>query len=171
MNHSIRLAAAADVAAYRAFIAALFAEHLDTLVAPADAPPIEQVESYLAAHAGQRSALFLAEVDGQILGTANLTRFARPPLEHALALGLNVAAGARNQGIGRSLLAHGLRWAASAGVERVELEVLANNLAAIHLYQAFGFVREGVKRRAVKRDGGYIDIHIYGLLLPTGAAP
>jgi len=41
---------------------------------------------------------------------------------------------------------------------RVELTVFTDNERAIHLYEKFGFVKEGVKRLAAIRNGKYEDV-------------
>jgi RimJ/RimL family protein N-acetyltransferase len=51
-----------------------------------------------------------------------------------------------------------------AGIERIELEVLASNTAAIRLYEKVGFVHEGVKRRARHLDGAWDDNVMMALL-------
>ena len=48
---------------------------------------------------------------------------------------------------------------------RLELEVYADNEAAIHLYERFGFEVEGTLRRHAFRDGEYIDSKVMGRLL------
>ena len=40
-----------------------------------------------------------------------------------------------------------------------KLEVYTDNEPAIHLYEKFGFVIEGTKRRYALRDGEYVDAH------------
>lgn len=174
MRHSIRQVVDSDSEAYETFLSALFAENLDTLVPRSSAATAEQCKRFIAAHNGEQSALFLAESEGHILGTINLTRIARPELDHAVSLGLNVAANSRGKGIGRSLLVHGLQWSREAEhVHRIELDVLANNAPAIHLYEAVGFACEGVKRNAIKRGSQFLDILVYGYLFPEDkpAAP
>jgi putative acetyltransferase len=42
-------------------------------------------------------------------------------------------------------------------VSRIELLVFERNEAAIHLYRKFGFVVEGRRRKAIFRDGKYLD--------------
>jgi RimJ/RimL family protein N-acetyltransferase len=44
------------------------------------------------------------------------------------------------------------------GVRRVELEVLASNTRAVHVFEQSGFVREGVKCRARVLDGREDDV-------------
>ena len=45
-------------------------------------------------------------------------------------------------------------------LKRIELEVFVDNAAAIHLYEKFGFVIEGTKRKYAFREGEYVDTHV-----------
>lgn len=47
---------------------------------------------------------------------------------------------------------------------RVQLSVFSYNPAAIRLYEKLGFVREGVQREFLQRDGQRYDLIFYGLL-------
>lgn len=67
-------------------------------------------------------------------------------------LRLAVSPSFRGRGFGASLLAVGLDEMASEGALACRLEVGAENTAAIHLYERFGFVREG-RRKAYYRHG------------------
>lgn len=49
-------------------------------------------------------------------------------------------------------------------LHRVELGVLADNSRAIHLYEKCGFVKEGCKRSAIFKNGGYTDLLLYAIL-------
>ena len=51
------------------------------------------------------------------------------------------------------------------GMNRVELEVLSNNLSAISLYKNFGFLEEGIKRKAFFVNDDFLDITI--MSIPT----
>lgn len=53
---------------------------------------------------------------------------------------------ARRLGLGRWLLLHALTVAKAEGVESALLEVRADNLAAIQLYETTGFLRTGLRR-------------------------
>lgn len=61
-----------------------------------------------------------------------------------------VSAAYRRLGVGRKLLATALLSAAQEGVTRSFLEVRASNTAAQTLYQRFGYIVEGVRRRYYK---------------------
>ena len=52
------------------------------------------------------------------------------------------------------------------GFLRIELDVYADNAAALALYARFGFEREGVRRAAALLAGRYRDICVMGLLSP-----
>ena len=95
-------------------------------------------------HRGKQCHTFRLSIweSGQIIGTTNVSRFARQHLDDGAGLGLNVKLGYRGTGVGRSLLKAALAWFQSAPqLERLVLEVTSNNLPAIHLY-----------RSAVERD-------------------
>jgi RimJ/RimL family protein N-acetyltransferase len=49
-------------------------------------------------------------------------------------------------------------------LHRVQLTVFAYNERAIALYEKLGFMREGVYREFMARDGVRYDMHLYGLL-------
>lgn len=170
MTHSIRRITETDTIYFESFMASMFAENLPTLVPRGTTPSPEQVKAYILRHITGNNAVFLAEIhnpamDNNIVGSIALTCFGRPQLDHVAGLGLNVAADFRGQGIGRALLQHALQWAKqSSTIERIELEVIDNNASAIHLYEHFGFQREGTKRNAVKKPERYFDMHIYGLV-------
>lgn len=49
-------------------------------------------------------------------------------------------------------------------LRRIELEVLEDNNKAFHLYSKLGFVKEGIKREAVYKNGRYLNVFLMGLL-------
>ena len=74
----------------------------------------------------------------------------------------------QNRGVGSALMAAMVDLADNwLGLRRIELEVWTDNLAAIHLYEKYGFVKEGTARRFAKRDGGYVDAFYMGRLRPS----
>lgn len=64
-----------------------------------------------------------------------------------------------NNGIGSLLMNELLKWAKKDHkVEKIYLEVFANNDRAIHLYQKLGFLEEGRKKKHVKQGTAeYVD--------------
>jgi ribosomal protein S18 acetylase RimI-like enzyme len=73
----------------------------------------------------------------------------------------------RQRGIGSQLLRQALALARGIGVERVELEVFASNLAAKKLYERAGFKVEGTQKPAGRLDGDYDDLLELTLFLDT----
>ncbi|AZG45008.1 GNAT family N-acetyltransferase [Gordonia insulae] len=87
-------------------------------------------------------------------------------LPGVIAFGMNVAADSRRQGAGGLLLRSVLAWSRDRGAHKVILEVWPHNEAAIGLYTAHGFVREGVRRGHYRRRNGELwDVVEMGLLL------
>ena len=104
------------------------------------------------------AAVYVAEAeDGRIVARLSLSRDPHPASSHVADLGLMVADGYRRLGIGRALLQQAVTWARSAAVTKLELHVFPHNEPAIALYEAFGFEREGYRRRHYRRSDGYVD--------------
>lgn len=53
---------------------------------------------------------------------------------------------------------------ADLGMHRIQAEVYGDNLASQKLFEQVGFAREGTRRRAYWRRGGWLDGVMYGLL-------
>lgn len=49
-------------------------------------------------------------------------------------------------------------------LNRLELSVLSRNQRAINLYEKVGFTKEGIKRRAVYKNGSFVDMVIMAIL-------
>jgi RimJ/RimL family protein N-acetyltransferase len=157
---TIRIASETDAEAYEGLMAAVFAENLDTLCPRPYVPTIEQVGIWISIHTGEHSVIFLAEHGQELVGLIHCTRLARPQMDHTVSIGLNVKKAERHKGVGKALLTNSIVWFDSvSSIDRLELEVMSNNVHAIHLYESLGFVCEGTKRGAVKKDDRYLDIH------------
>jgi RimJ/RimL family protein N-acetyltransferase len=77
---------------------------------------------------------------------------------------LMVHPGARGRGLGVAILRTVARDAFASGVHRLESEVYGFNEAALRTFDAAGFTREGVRRRAYDRHGAWQDGVRFGLL-------
>jgi RimJ/RimL family protein N-acetyltransferase len=104
------------------------------------------------------AAVFVAErEDGTLVGRLSVGRDPHPASTHVADVGLMVALDARRQGVGTALLRAAADWAREAGVRKLELHVFPWNEAAIALYEAFGFEREGFRKRHYRRGGDFVD--------------
>jgi putative acetyltransferase len=109
-------------------------------------------------------SMFVAEVDGQVAGTAGFHPYPAPSA-HAAGLGMSVHAAWQGRGVAGPLMETVLAAAKAQGLERIDLEVYSDNERAIRLYRRFGFVKEGVKRYDVWRFGGHASSDVMGLRL------
>ena len=103
------------------------------------------------------AAVFVAEVPEGLVGRLSVSRDPHPASRHVADLGLMVAAAYRRRGIGRALLEAAAEWARRHGVSKLELHVFPHNEPALRLYESFGFVQEGFRRRHYRRGAEYLD--------------
>lgn len=100
----------------------------------------------------------VAEVDGRVVGSIGLSREPWHRRNHAAGVGMAVHDAWAGRGVGTALMAAVVdlaeRW---WNIRRLELNVYADNLRAIALYERFGFEREGLLRAYAWRDGAYVD--------------
>ena len=87
--------------------------------------------------------LFVAEHQGEICGYAALRVLAGEGEVQRIA----VFPGHRRLGIGRKLMEVMVSFSNAQGAEDMTLEVRAGNVAAISLYESYGFVEEGRRKR------------------------
>lgn len=165
----VREASAADARGYIMLIKGILAEQpsVDTPYAPGEFnPATSTIRELIIEYNASPNGLFLvAEADG-VVGALSCRGGSLAADAHTTDLGVYVATDYRDQGVGSALLRHAVAWAqASSVVERVELEVFAGNARAIHVYEKFGFEREGVKQRKYYRGGVPIDMVMMALLL------
>ena len=101
------------------------------------------------------------ESDGELLGHLAINSTPKPRLKHSASFGIAVAKTSRGKGVGRFLMEYLLSYCdEQLNLTRLELEVHANNVAALALYKSFGFKVEGTKRKAVLVEDDLIDIVI-----------
>jgi len=101
--------------------------------------------------------------EGMVVGFCDILPNAALGFTHVARLGMGVRSEWRGQGIGRRLLNSCLALAKNAGIEKVELEVFSDNIAAVRLYESFGFSREGLKARGRKLNDQYQDLVLMAL--------
>jgi RimJ/RimL family protein N-acetyltransferase len=118
-----------------------------------------QLTAWYASRGDQTDRLDLAVVDratGSYAGEVVLNDLD----EHNLACGFRIALrpSARGRGLGTEATRLTVGYAFDVvGLHRVELEVYAFNPRALAVYEKAGFVREGVRRDALRWDGKWID--------------
>jgi shikimate dehydrogenase len=143
---TIRLATTADVRGIQRLFTQGDAHHarlLPDVFRPAgEARPDELMESQIES---PDSDYLVAAAGSRIVGFLNLAEDSRPahpifvPKRFAVVESMVVAEEFRDRGIGTRLLEEAEAWARARGLESVQLNVWADNLAAIRLYQRLGY--------------------------------
>ncbi|MFD0314491.1 GNAT family N-acetyltransferase [Streptomyces flavalbus] len=107
---------------------------------------------------------FVAELGGRVVGYVRLglpTDLASNAHVRQIH-GLAVAREARGRGAGRALVRAAVAEARRQGARRISLRVLGHNAPARALYEAEGFVVEGVQPEEFHLDGKYVDDVLMG---------
>lgn len=121
---------------------------------------IEQERAYLEQmHCAERSVHYGAWKDGELVGSASLSGLPRR-MSHYADMALAVVKEQWNQGIGGMLLEKLIEYAHQAEIEVIRLEVRGDNAGAIHLYEKYGFRREGRLPAYFKIGTEYIDFEV-----------
>ncbi|MCL2648062.1 MAG: GNAT family N-acetyltransferase [Phycisphaerales bacterium] len=129
---------------------------------------LEEERAYIARNnANPDNGIFVvATIGNTIAGVAGWDRGSKPTKRHAASLWLSVDAAWRRQGIATALMHYMMAWARQHALVRLELKVFVRNIAAIHLYQKFGFREEGRHPYAFRKQGIWVDELTMALVFP-----
>ena len=107
----------------------------------------------------------IALVDGKVVGTAGIEAVGRKyKLRHRAEFGISILKEYWGLGLGKALTKACIQCAKEAGYTQVELNVVAENEAAIGLYKSLGFTEYGRNPRGFNsRISGYQEL-VYMLL-------
>lgn len=130
-----------------------------------EAPQPEDVGKFLRHSIRKGYPQYVALVGERVVGWCDVLPIDRPTRAHNGVLGIGVLAEFRGRGVGTALLRETLQRAGAFGFTRIELSYRAGNARVAPLYERFGFVHEGVQRKAVRVDGAYEDLMCMALLL------
>ena len=121
----------------------------------------EQESEFLKAKTESSNAIeILAEIDGVIVGLAGIDSVGdKHKIRHRADFGISIDRAYWNLGIGTALTKACIECAKKAGYEQIELNVVAENTAAIALYKKEGFIEFGRNPRGFKsRFTGYQEV-------------
>jgi RimJ/RimL family protein N-acetyltransferase len=121
------------------------------------APPAARLRRFVLDSQRLGAAQYVALADERVVGWCDVTPRAYATQRHGGTLGMGVAANHRGHGIGAALLRATLADAFARGLQRVELIVRTDNVAAIGLYRRAGFLQEGLLRRYLIVDDSIYD--------------
>jgi ribosomal protein S18 acetylase RimI-like enzyme len=116
-------------------------------------------------------ALFVARLDGHVVGSAQLVRPPRNNEAQAFAAQLThayIAPYARGFGLARRLVERVEEHAAAAGMRVLNLDVRATQTSAIALFEGLGYTRWGTHPAYARVEGRTVEGHFYYKLLEPG---
>lgn len=142
---------------------------IKTYLADSDYIPLEPGEfqlseederAWIESFAARDNSLLLVAVHaGKLVGNIDLTGSPRQATRHTAVLGMGLLKEWRGSGLGTELLRSAVAWARkNAVLEKLWLQVYADNGAGITIYRKAGFVECGVQKDFFKRaDNRYAD--------------
>jgi RimJ/RimL family protein N-acetyltransferase len=162
------------------------AEPTDAAVLLNHARQVARESDFLSAGPGERALTLAAQVaflrrlkindagfvlkgtiSGRLVAVLSVVRPNQPRLRHRAEFGLAVRAAHWGHGIGRHMGEVAIALAAENGLRKLNLCLRADNRRALALYQALGFVREGLSPCALCVRGRFFAEVMMGLCLPT----
>jgi phosphinothricin acetyltransferase len=166
----VRRGSAADGPAVARVLNGVVAERAFTAM---DRPVTPESETAWLSGFGPRSALFVAEAAGEVVGYQTLEPFCvfLRSMDQVGVAGTQVAKPWRGRGVGTALWRATVRFARENAYEKVLIYVRAGNGPALAFYRGLGFRDVGVARRQVKVDGLYEDEVFLELFLDADHAP
>jgi ribosomal protein S18 acetylase RimI-like enzyme len=160
--------AAAHVEGFRACLDGVARER--RWLAMTAAPSLERMTSFVRDNLANDVSQFVALDGTRVVGFADVLPGWAQAITHVGTFGMGVDAAYRRRGIGRRLIEAAIAKARARGITRIQLEVRADNAAAIALYRSTGFEVEAVKPRAMRFDGMYHDALQMRLLVDPPAS-
>jgi RimJ/RimL family protein N-acetyltransferase len=132
-----------------------------------DTPFSEQEERDFISSLGSRSALYVADISGEIVGIQSIDLFANfaASVRHVATMGTWLRPDFRGRGIGRLLAEETFRFARSHDYGKIVIQVLADNERALHFYRRLGFCDIGIAKQHVRLAGKLHDEVYLELLL------
>jgi len=149
----IRAASIADAEAIASLQRAEILAGAGMVQSPEQAPTIEEITARFASYRGA-TVRIVAEVDGVIVGEAELKQLTPKRCAHVAVLSVGVHPDFHRRGIGRALMQHLIDHARAHALKRLELQVRSDNDAAIALYRGLGFRHEGTREKFIALDDG-----------------
>jgi RimJ/RimL family protein N-acetyltransferase len=156
---NVRQAIADDAEKILDFLGTFWADGCDTVIHRSSLPNLQQEMDWLSKRTGEDAIVFVAELNGKIVGIIEATIPNAAEFRHTCEFGMSVLLPFRKQGIGKKLIQRLLDWAEERCLFIIDLNVFSNNRSAIALYSSMGFVEDGRRENAVGlKDGTFCDL-------------
>jgi L-amino acid N-acyltransferase YncA len=117
-------------------------------------------------HYGGRDPLLVAVREGEVIGYSSLSKFRdKQAYRNTCETSVYIAEHARNQGVGKLLLAENIRRAKELGYHTIIAGITAGNEASVRLHERFGFTQVGHFRQVGFKFNAWQDVVFYQLML------
>jgi len=124
---------------------------------------IESRRDWLGAHSPDRHPLWVAEVDGRVIGWLSCKSFLpRCAYRGTIELSVYVDEKFRRRGIARRLLEEAIAHTSSLGINAMVGLIFAHNEPSLRLFERLGFEHWGLLPRVARLDGLERDLMIMG---------
>lgn len=117
----------------------------------------DQVRDLIEERIHNRDFLFVAEEKDEIVGMIEAVKGSFQRIKHSAYVVTGILDAYSGLGIGTKFFEELDHWANLNDITRLELTVVKQNKAAVHLYKKSGFLIEGTKKNSMKIDGNYVD--------------
>lgn len=121
---------------------------------------VKDEEKFITQYSEDRGSIMIAVYrDDRLVGNASLSCvMEKKKTQHRATFGMAILKSEWGQGLGKTILSELVTFAKQAGYEFLELEVAANNTAAVSLYKKLGFKVYGERPYSLKlKNGTYYD--------------
>lgn len=166
---TIRPAKLSDLAA----ITDIYNEAIRNTTATFDTEPKTQREqtAWFRAH-DERHPIFVAELDGLVVGWACLSQWSDRCAYSATAeISLYIKNGFRGKGVGRKLMGSIDAEAQRLRLHTAVVRITEGNLASLHLAERFGFRHVGVMKEVGYKFGRWLDVHLMQKVYSEAKSP
>lgn len=118
----------------------------------------QQEQKYISS-LSNREGIFVAEIEGQIIGFQSLNKWAEysDSFDHVGVMGTFIIPEWRMKGIGVQLARETFKFARISKYEKIVIYIRLLNEGAIKFYKNLGFIEKGILSRQVKIDNKYED--------------
>ena len=132
-----------------------------TATADEEPQPLAQRLAWWQVHERENMPIFVAEIDGEVVGWSSLSRF-HPRVAYRFTAedSIYIAEEHRGRGLGRALLSPLMARAQTLGLHAVVALITADNAASIALHQRFGFEPVGRLPQVLRKFGRWLDLAI-----------
>jgi L-amino acid N-acyltransferase YncA len=158
----IRLARHDDLPA----IVDIYNQAIQTKQSTGDLQPVtvEDRVAWFQAHPSEKYPIFVAEMDGQVVGWCSLSAYrqGRDAFRHTVEISYYISFAHHRRGIGSALVGHALSACPALQIRHVFAIVLEGNQASIHLLEKIGFEKWGYLPQIADFDGREIGHLYYG---------